>query len=94
MNLPKNITQIGETDQRCKIYVEDYCVSYIRQTNKQAEERNVAVALYGIRKEEDGISYVFFYGAAKLYSLQKEVRHLSQAHNQDIEKLRKNNGKR
>ena len=24
MDLPKNITQIGESDQRCKIYVEDY----------------------------------------------------------------------
>lgn len=89
MDLPKNITQIGESDQRCKVYVEDYVISYIKQMNRQAENRNVAVALYGIRKEENDVSYVFFYGAGKVHSIQKEVRHLSQAQNQEIEKLRK-----
>ncbi len=89
MDLPKNITQIGESDQRCKVYVEDYVISYIKQMNRQAENRNVAVALYGIRKEENGVSYVFFYGAGKVHSIQKEVRHLSQAQNQEIDKLRK-----
>ncbi len=89
MDLPKNITQIGESDQRCKVYVEDYVISYIKQMNRLAENRNVAVALYGIRKEENGVSYVFFYGAGKVHSIQKEVRHLSQAQNQEIEKLRK-----
>ncbi|MBR5247641.1 MAG: LysM peptidoglycan-binding domain-containing protein [Lachnospiraceae bacterium] len=89
MDLPKNITQIGESDQRCKIYVEDYVISYIKQMNRQADNRNVAVALYGIRKEENDVSYVFFYGAGKVHSIQKEVRHLSQAQNQEIEKLRK-----
>ena len=89
MDLPKNITQIGESDQRCKVYVEDYVISYIKQMNRQAENRNVAVALYGIRKEENDVSYVFFYGAGKVLSVQKEVRHLSQAQNQEIEKLRK-----
>lgn len=27
MELPKNITQIGESDKSCKIYAEDYVVS-------------------------------------------------------------------
>ena len=36
MELPKNITQVGETDRNCKIYVEDYVVSYMRQMNKFA----------------------------------------------------------
>lgn len=89
MDLPKNITQIGESDQRCKVYVEDYVISFIKQMNRQADNRNVAVALYGIRKEENDVSYVFFYGAGKVHSIQKEVRHLSQAQNQEIEKLRK-----
>ncbi len=89
MDLPKNITQIGESDQRCKVYVEDYVISYIKQMNRQADNRNVAVALYGIRKEENDVSYMFFYGAGKVHSIQKEVRHLSQAQNQEIEKLRK-----
>ena len=29
MDLPKNVTQIGETNHSCKIYVEDYVISYI-----------------------------------------------------------------
>lgn len=31
MELPKNITQIGEADKHCRIYVEDYVVSYINK---------------------------------------------------------------
>jgi len=89
MELPKNITQIGESDRYCRVYAEDYVVSYLKQLNRQCSARNTAVALYGIRKEEDGVSYVFFYGAAKINSMLKEVRHLSQAQNQEIEKIRK-----
>ena len=89
MELPKNIKQIGEADQHCRIYVEDYVVSYIKQMNRLAENRNMAIALYGVRKEENGAAYVFFYGAAKINSIQKELRHLSQAQNQEIDKLRK-----
>ncbi|MCM1065127.1 MAG: LysM peptidoglycan-binding domain-containing protein [Eubacterium sp.] len=88
MELPKNITQIGESDKFCKIYAEDYVVSYLKQLNRVAGDKNLAVALYGIRKEEDGISYLFLYGAAKLNFLQRESRHLSQAVQQEAEKLR------
>ena len=41
MELPRNITQVGETDRNCKIYVEDYVVSYMRQMNKFAEEKEI-----------------------------------------------------
>ncbi len=87
MELPKNITQIGETDKSCKIYMEDYVVSYMKQMNRFAEEKAVALALYGRRSTEQGISYNFIYGAAKLNFLQRDVKHLSQAQNQEIEKL-------
>lgn len=89
MELPKNITQIGETDKSCKIYMEDYVVSYMKQMNRFAEEKAVALALYGRRSAEQSISYNFIYGAAKLNFLQREVKHLSQAQNQEIEKLHK-----
>lgn len=88
MELPKNITQIGESDRRCKIYVEDYVISYMKQLNQVAEDKEMAVALYGIHREENGVSYLFLYGAGKLNFLQKETRHLSQAQQQEIEKLR------
>lgn len=89
MELPKNITQIGETDKSCKIYMEDYVVSYMKQMNRFAEEKVIALALYGRRSMEQSISYNFIYGAAKLSFLQREVKHLSQAQNQEIEKLHK-----
>ncbi len=88
MELPKNITQIGEADRRCKIYVEDYVVSYIRQMNHLAENKDISLALYGIRKDEGEVGYVFLYGACRLESLQRETRHLSQAQSQEIERLR------
>lgn len=89
MELPKNITQIGESDRSCKIYVEDYVISYIKQLNLPAQDKDMAVALYGIGKEENDVSYIFLYGACKLDFLQRESRHLSQAQQQEIEKLRK-----
>lgn len=85
MELPKNITQIGEADDKCKIYVEDYVVSYMRQMNQVAREKEMALALYGTCTDEEDKSYVFIYGAARVNYLQKEVRHLSQAQKQEIE---------
>ena len=89
MELPKNITQIGEANRNCKVYVEDYVVSYIKQINQVACNKEMAVALYGTRKTENNVTYIFLYGAAKLDFLQRETRHLSQAQQQEIEKLRK-----
>lgn len=89
MELPKNITQIGEVNPRCKVYVEDYVISYIRQLNQCAQEKGLAVALYGTKKEEGEITYLFLYGACKLNFLQRECRHLSQAVSQEIEKQRR-----
>lgn len=79
MELPKNITQIGEADKHCRIYVEDYVVSYIKQMNGMAQNKDIAIALYGRKTAEDGVAYLFAYGSAKLNFLQKPVRHLSQA---------------
>lgn len=89
MELPKNITQIGEANPHCKIYVEDYVISYIKQLNQSAGDRAVGVALYGIGREEAGVTYIFFYGACGTELLQKECRHLSQAVLQEVEKKRR-----
>lgn len=88
MELPKNITQVGEVNHNCKIYVEDYVISYMKQLNQVARDKDMAVALYGVKKEEDNVSYLFLYGACKLTFLQRETRHLSQAQLQEIEKYR------
>lgn len=88
MELPKNITQIGEVNRSCRIYVEDYVISYIKQLNNHARDKDMAVALYGTRQEENGVSYLFFYGACRLNFLQRESRHLSQAVQQEAEEQR------
>ena len=89
MELPKNITQIGEVDKTCKVYVEDYVVSYIKQLNQEAENRVISVALFGRHKQEEGIDYHFIYGACRVNQLPKEVRHLSQAQMQEVERFRR-----
>lgn len=88
MELPKNITQIGEADRNCKIYVEDYVVSYMKQLCRSTEEKGLAIALYGKYTKEQSLSYFFIYGACRILSINKEVRHLSQAQNQEVERLR------
>lgn len=88
MELPKNITQIGEADRTCKIYVEDYVVSYMKQLSRQTQDKGPAIALYGKYTKEQTLSYFFIYGACQILSITKEVRHLSQAQNQEVERLR------
>lgn len=88
MELPKNITQIGEADRTCKIYVEDYVVSYMKQLSRQTQNKGPAIALYGKYTKEQTLSYFFIYGACQILSISKEVRHLSQAQNQEVERLR------
>lgn len=89
MELPKNITQIGEADAKCKIYVEDYVVSFLKQLNPLARDKTMAAALYGRRETEEDRTYLFVYGAGKLDFIQKEIRHLSQAQKQEIERVRR-----
>ena len=89
MELPKNITQIGEINHSCRIYVEDYVISYMKQVNVHARDKTMAVAVYGKRKEEAGVTYLFFYGACRLNFLTRESRHLSQAVQQEAEELRR-----
>ncbi|MBP5223677.1 MAG: LysM peptidoglycan-binding domain-containing protein [Lachnospiraceae bacterium] len=89
MELPKNITQIGEPDKHYKIYVEDYVVSFLKQWNPLARDKTMAAALYGRRQRQEEEEYLFVYGAGKLNFLQKEIRHLSQAQKQEIEEIRR-----
>ena len=89
MELPRNITQVGETDRNCKIYVEDYVVSYMKQMNAFAENKEIAIALYGRMSVEQQITYCFVYGACMVQSINREIRHLSQAQNQEVERMRR-----
>lgn len=89
MDLPKNITQIGTADPKCKVYVEDYVVSFLKQLNPLARDKTMAAALYGRRSTQEEKEYLFVYGAGKLDFLQKETKHLSQAQKQEVERIRR-----
>ena len=86
MELPGNVTFIGNVERNCKIYVEDYVLSFMKQMNREAQDRSATIALFGKNKEEADASYHFVYGACKMESLIREARHLSQAQLQEIEK--------
>ncbi len=85
MEIPKNVTQIGELNEFCRVYIEDYVISFLKQMNAVAKDKHMALALYGRREEEEGKTFLFLYGAAKVNYIQKEVRHLSQAQKQEIQ---------
>ena len=85
MDLPKNITQIGVPDKKIKIYVEDYVVSYMKQFNLVAADKEMAIAMYGNRKKENDLVYLFIYGAIKLDLIQKETKNLSKTQMEEVQ---------
>lgn len=89
MEVPKNITQIGEANTNCRIYIEDYVFSYINQMKGQVFEKEKCIGLYGTHRSEEGVEYYFLYGACEIHFATKDARHLSQAVLQDAEKQRK-----
>jgi len=56
--LPKNVRQIGEAGKGKKIYLEDYAVTYIHQTE--------TAVLLGETWEKDGSKYIFIHGAVQV----------------------------
>ena len=65
MELPKNVTQVGEVNNRYRLYVEDYVISYLKQQNRDNDGREIVVALFGVQKIENDIVFTFIYGACK-----------------------------
>ena len=60
LKLPKNVMQIGQSNPHCKVYVEDYVHTFLKQRKKE----EVFLA-FGKREEVDGVSYYLIYGAEK-----------------------------
>ena len=66
MELPKHTTQVGTIAANKKLYLEDYCISYMKQLCETYPEERKQIALYGTVEREKGIEYAFVYGAALL----------------------------
>lgn len=92
MELPKNVTQVGNLNKTLKVYIEDYVISYLKQLNAVAENKRLGVALYG-RKSTEEVSYYFVYGACKLDYLNREGKRLSSTQLQEMENHRLNHFK-
>ena len=61
-HLPKNIRQVGDTNGRERIYLEDYVGTFLKKYFSAPEGR--AAMLFGEFKWADGISYFFIRSGA------------------------------
>lgn len=66
MELPKHTTQVGTIAANKKLYLEDYCISYMKQLTEEFQEERKQIALYGTVQKEKNVEYAFVYGAALL----------------------------
>lgn len=65
--LPKNMRQMGEKEDRIKIYLEDYVASYFGRLELSTEPWRVGVLL-GMHQEREGVPCLFISGAIETRS--------------------------
>jgi len=66
LKLPKNIRQVGKPNDKIKIYVEDYVITYINQiADKSINEQKLAILLGRIIKNND-VDIAFIEGALEV----------------------------
>lgn len=73
-HLPKNIRQVGDTNGRERIYLEDYVGTFLKKYFSAPEGR--AAMLFGEFKWADGISYFFIRSAAAIHTMEPAPDHL------------------
>lgn len=65
VKLPKNVRQIGVPLPGTKVYLEDYVITYLKQTFVNTDESRIAILL-GKEGTEDAEHNIFLYGAIAL----------------------------
>ncbi len=63
IRLPRNVRQIGSGEDKKKIYVEDYVMTYVGKLWENPELENTAGILLGTVKYSEGVTYIFVSGA-------------------------------
>lgn len=63
LKLPKNIRQIGLPEEKKKIYVEDYVVTYMNQLASEYLNQQSAAVLLGFHTKQDDMRLTFINGA-------------------------------
>lgn len=64
--LPKNIRQIGDTDQVVRLYVEDYVNTYLKRLYPAGNQTLRVGLLLGSTENYDGTPYIFIDGAIEM----------------------------
>lgn len=69
-DLPKNVKQIGEPEEKRKIYIEDYVITYLKRLTGEETLNSKLAILLGDTERAGGISYLFIKGAVGLKDLE------------------------
>ncbi len=72
-SLPKNVRQIGETQERQKIYMEDYVVTYLGRLAKPDQAYARGAILFGQVFETEEGAAIFINGAVEAQNLELDM---------------------
>ncbi len=70
--LPKNIRQIGDTDQVVRLYLEDYVNTYLKRLYPTGKQTMRVGVLLGNVEQYDGTPYIFVDGAMELEDVETD----------------------
>ena len=70
IELPKNVRQIGDPEDRRKIYIEEYVITYLRRLAGEETLNSRVAILLGHSERMDGLPYLFIRGAVGLKKLE------------------------
>lgn len=70
--LPKNIRQIGDTDQVVRLYLEDYVNTYLKRLYPTGRQTMRVGVLLGNVEQYDGTPYIFVDGALELMDVETD----------------------
>ncbi len=88
MELPKHTTQVGTIAANKKLYLEDYCISYMKQLGEEYPDERKQIALFGTVEKEKSVEYAFGYGAALLGCGKGRTDSLTNSQKEEAESIR------
>lgn len=91
MELPKHTTQVGTIAVNKKMYIEDYCISYMKQLAEVYPQERKQIALFGTIEREKNVEYAFCYGAALLGCGKGRTDSLTNTQKEEAESHRQEN---
>ena len=89
MEIPKHTTQVGTIAANKKFYLEDYCISYMKQLCEEYPGERKQIALFGTMQRDKSIEYAFVYGASLLGRGKGRTDSLTNSQKEEAESVRK-----